>query len=497
MPGAVLSLAFFTLWRRVSSFRSSGFIIAGLVFGSSTTSLTVVLSGSWRASRSATAWPPRVASGARGPSRAMPPWNWPLRCREQLSPSLPYEPPARSSLARRTSSIRRSSRTSCDSRIRRRRRATMMGATFPVIVGALADRGGTLAPLWDASMGEHRRSHGGCPRRRRGVLIATLGVRNTSLVAAASRRDRGRAGVEPSPPVSRSRRVEAGLRRHTEGVMGVAAHVASIAMAGRRQRCDRARARGHVWFRFLTPFVLSTTPAASLMVAAVLGGIAPGALPQGGGCDRTAAINLVPWLALCRDADDGETTHFRVPVDRQATQVESWTRVLWFVVALAAPTAAISGALFTALGDAFKVQAGDSAQATAQLAFWNTLGALISAPARGIRAATLARHRAHAADPCVGLRRRRRAGADGGPRDSHHAAPPAPHHRRRDGGNDGAVSLRADSARLFPGARRARYSSDGSTMLRISEGVSETIFLMEQRCRRADLSPLGHGTDFR
>ena len=65
------------------------------------------------------------------------------------------------------------------------------------------------------------------------------------------------------------------------------------------------------------------------------------------------------------------------------TQVGDWQRVLWFACVLTAPTALLSGMLFTQLGDAIRAAVDPDTRAAAWLTVANTTGALCGAPLAG------------------------------------------------------------------------------------------------------------------
>src|SRR5262249_31925609 len=104
-----------------------------------------------------------------------------------------------------------------------------------------------------------------------------------------------------------------------------------------------------VWFRFLTMYVLSTTMAASLMLAVVLAGIAVGGLIGSlwstRAAERTAAV--VSLLAACAVIASYRGFESLTP----GTQVGDWRRILWFACVLTAATSLLSGLFFTLIGN--------------------------------------------------------------------------------------------------------------------------------------------------
>lgn len=234
-----------------------------------------------------------------------------------------------------------------------------------------------------------------------------------------------------------------------------------------------------VWFRFLSLFVLSTTLAVSLMLAAVLGGVAAGGFLAGIWLRRRpGAPALVPAVALAAGAAlFGSFALFDWWTS--GTQVGDWWRVLWFAVALTGPTALLSGLLFTLLGQILYLETASAVTATARLTLANTVGAMFGPP---VAAFVLL--------PWIGLERTvfllamiyggvgLFALATTGPR---------PWQTRAVVG--AAAAVFALSLFVFPhGAVRDRYfaraanayAGDGSQIVATREGASETIFLMQQ-----------------
>jgi predicted membrane-bound spermidine synthase len=234
-----------------------------------------------------------------------------------------------------------------------------------------------------------------------------------------------------------------------------------------------------LWFRFLSLYVLSTTLAASLMLAAVLSGIAAGGflasfvLKKWPAADQhVPAAACVTGLALI-----GSYAAFQTVTS--GTQVGEWTRVLWFACALVGPTALMSGVFFTWVGDALHRRLQPDTRAAASLTLSNTLGALcgpplaafVLLPVLGMERAFFALALGYAGVGVLALgvttaaTRARRLGL-------------------------AAFGLLVAALLLFPfGVMRARYfpraadayALDGSTVVATREGASATIFLMQQQ----------------
>jgi predicted membrane-bound spermidine synthase len=243
-----------------------------------------------------------------------------------------------------------------------------------------------------------------------------------------------------------------------------------------------------VWFRFLSMYVLTTTLALSLMLAVLLTAIAIGGLAASAWLARSRegvrTLPIIGAAAVC--ALVGSYAAFGRLTG--GTQVGEWYRVLWFVLALAFPTALLSGVLFTLLGEALHRQiAADtpgarSAQAAAWLTLANTIGATCGStaalflllPFLGMERALFAIAAVYGvialitALPAV-------------------TTPPTSALRRR-AGLGAAILIAVALFRFpfgsmadeyFPRAARA-YTEDGSAIVATREGPSESIFLMQQ-----------------
>jgi len=240
-----------------------------------------------------------------------------------------------------------------------------------------------------------------------------------------------------------------------------------------------------VWFRFLTLYVLSTTLAASLMLAVVLAGIAVGGLigsvwaslrrrtPQSREAGALAFVAFASGSAVIASYGGFQSL-------TSGTQVGDWQKVLWFACVLTAPTSLLSGMLFTQLGDAIRAAVDVDTRAAAWLTVANTTGAVLGAPLAGfVLLPVLGMERAFfflaVLYGFVGLLIVSSSGV--------------------------TVSLRrwpvaigigaiAWALLAFPfGAMKDRYflraaaaySEDGSRIVATREGRSETIFLMQQK----------------
>jgi predicted membrane-bound spermidine synthase len=236
-----------------------------------------------------------------------------------------------------------------------------------------------------------------------------------------------------------------------------------------------------IWFRFLTLYVLSTTLAASLMLAVVLAAIAAGGLVASMWLvyDPRAARHA-PTVALAAGSTViGAYAAFQYLTD--GVQVGAWARTLWFAMVLTLPTSLLSGTFFTLLGDRLRQRIHGEARAAGWLALANTAGgmggplvaAFVLLPAIGTERAFFALAAAYVVIAGLAL-----AGV-GRARSSSRSLTFA-----------ATVIVAAIALIGFPFGlmdrvyipRIARpYTVDGSVIVATREGPSETIFLMEQK----------------
>lgn len=239
-----------------------------------------------------------------------------------------------------------------------------------------------------------------------------------------------------------------------------------------------------IWFRFLTMYVLSTTLAASLMLAVVLAGIGLGGLLTSAWLKRNAeAASQLPAVAWATGvAVVGSYAAFRMLT--QGVQIAEWPRTLWMACALTLPSSLLSGSMFTLAGDALQRAIVSETRAAGSLTVANTAGGMIGPvvaafvvlPALGMEAGFFASACAYViigglAAYGVGLRAM----------------------RLRSPGLVIAGLVLAAALGGFPFglmhrtyfARAAQpYSADGSEIVAAREGPSETIFLMRQTWMR-------------
>jgi spermidine synthase len=233
-----------------------------------------------------------------------------------------------------------------------------------------------------------------------------------------------------------------------------------------------------VWFRFLSMYVLSTTLAMSLMLAVVLAAIGLGGLFTSAWLVRRRdAADFLPAVALAAGCTVA-LSYAGFQWLTAGTQAGEWYRVLWFAAALAFPTSFLSGVLFTLTGEALQATVGVPARAAAWLTLANTIGALVGPPlaaflllpALGMEGTFFGLAAAYA---IVALLAASAAGTITGRLSSRVTAVALlgvlltfPFGLMRD-----TYFLRAAET----------YAGDGSEIIATREGLSETIFLMQQK----------------
>ncbi len=236
-----------------------------------------------------------------------------------------------------------------------------------------------------------------------------------------------------------------------------------------------------VWFRFLTMYVLSTTLAASLMLAVVLAAIGLGGLSASAWLKRhphaARYLSVVAFTAGCAVA----ASYAAFQVLTQGTQIATWYRTLWLACALTLPTSLLSGVFFTLLGDALQRDIVVETQAAGWLTLANTAGgmcgpllaAFVMLPALGMERAFFALAAAYLG---IGIL----AVVGVGSWSTQWRSPVF-----AIGGIALAVALVwfpfGLMSNVYFGRVAQPYAVDGSKIVATREGPSETIFLMQQK----------------
>lgn len=362
--------------------------------------------------------------------------------------------------------------------------ATAMGATLPLLVGALCRSGDRFGAALGRLYGWNTFGAVTGVVGAEVWLIAAFGVRGTAIVAGAlnlgaallatrAARDTESAAIAPAAPPT-----DSGASASVGALLAAAALCGALLLG-----------LEVVWFRFLSMYVLITTLATSLMLAVVLCGIALGGLVAGVALRRGAApAGAVPVAAAIAGlAVIGSYSVFQTMTT--GTQVGAWTSVLWFACVLTLSVSCVSGALFTLIGDAVRQRGRADIAAAGWLTLANTAGAAAGPP---LAAWVLLPHAgmegtffvfalgyglvallAGLASRPVGASVTSRAWtADG----------------RKAGLVATAVLVLASftfpfgtMARGYFARAAAAYGGDGSTIVAVREGVADTLFVMQQR----------------
>ncbi len=363
--------------------------------------------------------------------------------------------------------------------------ATAMGATLPLLVAALTRRRSGLGTALGFLYGWNTIGAVIGVAGAELLLIDRFGVTGSAACAAllclsAAAIAVATARQEPPPTLSAASEADDGFSAVTPGAESGRCRrwplLASAFLSG-----AILLALEVLWFRFLTMYVLSTTLAASLMLAVVLAAIGLGGLAASGWLrrepDAGARLPVVAMLAgcaviACYAAFDGFT---------EGTQIESWPRIVWLASVLTLLPSLLSGVLFTLLGDALQRQVGVATRTAGWLTMWNTSGAMcgplaaafVLLPALGMETAFFVLAAAYGT---VGILLMPGSGS-------------WRTHLRTPAVAVCCLALAAGLARFPFGLMRdvyftrvaQPYARDGSEIAAIREGPSETILLMQQR----------------
>jgi predicted membrane-bound spermidine synthase len=254
--------------------------------------------------------------------------------------------------------------------------ATAMGATLPLLAGALSTSEPRFARVLGMLYGFNTLGAVAGALIGEGFLIERFGVRGTALCAVVLN------AAAAASALRLSRRFE-GRGREEGSASG------SPAMGGATRRLLAAAflagglllALEVAWFRLLLLFAYGTSIAFAVMLAVVLLGIGLGGLL--GGLRARADADAWPWLSALALAGGAATawTYAALP-DALARHANVQTivkpeTVLLLALSLMLPTSLLSGALFTLMGAAVKAEGGGAARAAGALAFSNTTGAML------------------------------------------------------------------------------------------------------------------------
>ena len=364
--------------------------------------------------------------------------------------------------------------------------ATAMGATLPLLVAALTRRQAHFGPALGHLYGWNTLGAVAGVAGAELLLIGTLGVTGSAgcaallcLLAAAIAVTAARERIRVLPRRDVAPAVEHGFSPVTRDMDRKRGHRWSLLVCAFLSGAILL-ALEVLWFRFLTMYVLSTTLAASLMLAVVLAAIGLGGLAASAWLRRRphamARLPIVAALAGC--AVIGSYAAFEGLT--AGTQVESWPRIVWLASVLTLLPSLLSGVFFTLLGDTLQRHVGVATRTAGWLTMWNTSGAMcgplaaafVLLPVLGMEAAFFVLAAAYGA---VGILVMPGAGS-------------WRTHLRTPAVAVCGLALAAGLARFPFGLMRGvyftrvaqPYAADGSEIAAIREGPSETILLMQQ-----------------
>ncbi|HJZ72523.1 MAG TPA: hypothetical protein VKE51_12345 [Vicinamibacterales bacterium] len=251
--------------------------------------------------------------------------------------------------------------------------ATAMGATLPVLTGALVRSRAQFGPIVGRLYGWNTLGAVVGVVATETVLIGRVGIAGAAWIAALL------DGLAAAVALQCARRAgstvsafDGGPDSHAAGARPV---LAAAFLAG-----ASLLALEVVWLRFLSMYVLSTTLAMSVMLAVVLAAIGLGGIAGSRwlarSSDGAARPATVAFLAGCATV----ASYWAFQWTTGGSQIAEWRRILWLAAALAGPTAFLSGVLFTFFGAELSRALASPTQASAWLTLANTIGAM-SGPA--------------------------------------------------------------------------------------------------------------------
>jgi spermidine synthase len=235
-----------------------------------------------------------------------------------------------------------------------------------------------------------------------------------------------------------------------------------------------------VWFRFLSMFVVASTLTVSLMLAVVLAAIGLGGLAASGWLRwRPRAVAYLPAVAFAAVVVSVESyAAFRFVAT--GPWAAEWPRILWFAFSLTFVTSALSGVIFTLLGEALNRVVVVATRAASWLTLANTTGAMcgplvatfVLLPLLGMERAFLALAALQVAIGLLALRDTLPGLGTAAGRAFLVAALVAVVALAR-------FPFGLMTSNYFPRAAQV-YAADGSHIVATREGPTETIFLMQK-----------------
>lgn len=259
--------------------------------------------------------------------------------------------------------------------------ATAMGGTLAVLVKALSAWDDNFGRVLGRLYGWNTLGAVGGALAGETLLIERLGLRGTSLVAAAldivaallatTLARRAFAPQEVTGPVQA---VETDRRSGARVRLLAAAFLTGATLL----------ALEVVWFRFLFLFVFATSLAFAVMLAVVLSGIGLGGLIGAAWLRvRPEAPRYLPSLA-CLAGTLVVILYVTFPLPADPATTGSAPTIAGLAAALTLPICLLSGVLFTLMGAALHAGIGEAARATALLTLANTVGGMLGAALGGL-----------------------------------------------------------------------------------------------------------------
>lgn len=253
--------------------------------------------------------------------------------------------------------------------------ATAMGATLPVLVRALSPNDPRFGRVLGRLYGWN--TFGAVVGALAGdaFLIEQVGVRGTGLVAF------GLDVVAAGAALWLARSVDAAIPApEPDGRVAAWSRRARVALFVAALGGFSLLALEVVWFRFLQLFIRGTSTTFAVLLAVVLAGIAAGGLVASWLSGRMKhPERCVPGVAFAAAV----ATVVLYGSFESGPEIVSVAAAAWLAVRLMFPVAALSGVLFTLLGELLHHEAGQEARAAGWLTLANTTGAALGSLAAG------------------------------------------------------------------------------------------------------------------
>jgi predicted membrane-bound spermidine synthase len=356
--------------------------------------------------------------------------------------------------------------------------ATAMGATLPVLVPAVSRRRAGFGRALGCLYGWNTLGAVAGVLCAELVLIPRFGTTRTAWCAGSLNGVAAgvvvlsslRKGTRPTVPVT-SRSIH---REFTITVTAIRLLACAFLTGGALMALEV------IWFRFLSMFIVNSTLTLSLMLAVVLTAISAGGIVASNWLKRQPQapkqLSAVAFAAGCTVAGSYLVFQFLTA----GSSVREWYRILWFAGVMTFTSSALSGVLFTLIGEALRKRVESDTHAAGWLTLANTTGAMcgplvasfVLLPILGMEKAFFALALVYC---LVGV-----------------LALPRPFERAP--AMVRVLTLAAGAAVLtlilFPFGSMTRtyfarsaatYTTDGSAIFATREGSTETIFLLQQK----------------